>query len=136
LLSKGRKSVTTTRSVLLTFVVAACLFGCTPAEEAGDDESPATLVPVQGTDRFQVTLTERAEQRLDVKTDLVRAAARTADSGSAVTETIPYAAVVYDSEGVAWTYVSPKPHTFVRAQVTVDRIEGDTAMLTGRTACR
>jgi hypothetical protein len=123
--------MTTTRSVVVALVVAALLGACTSEEESGGDESPATLTAVEGTDRFQVSLTEGAEQRLGVETDQVRAvAAASADVNSLVTATIPYAAVVYDSQGAAWTYVSPGPHTFVRAEITVDRIEDDIAMLT------
>src|SRR3546814_5464906 len=40
---------------------------------------------------------------------------------------VPYAAVLYDPEGKTYVYTSPTPLTFVRAEVRVDRIEGDLA---------
>ena len=64
-------------------------------------------------------------------TDQVRAAtSQPAGTAAAVTTTIPYAAVVYDSEGASWTYTRAGEHTYVRAEVTVDRIQDDLALLT------
>jgi hypothetical protein len=42
---------------------------------------------------------------------------------------VPYAAVYYDGRGDAWVYRSPKPLTYERQRVTVERIVGDQAML-------
>jgi hypothetical protein len=44
--------------------------------------------------------------------------------------TVPYAAVIYDSKGVAWVYTNPEPLSFVRHRATIDFIEGDVAVLT------
>jgi hypothetical protein len=42
---------------------------------------------------------------------------------------VPYSAVYYDAKGAAWVYVNPKPLTFERQRVAVDRIVGDVAIL-------
>jgi hypothetical protein len=42
---------------------------------------------------------------------------------------IPYAAVIYDTEGNTWIYTNPEPLVFVRQSIVVDRIEGDEAFL-------
>jgi hypothetical protein len=42
---------------------------------------------------------------------------------------VPYAAVIYDIEGNTWIYTMPEPLTFVREPIVIDRIEGDTAIL-------
>jgi len=42
---------------------------------------------------------------------------------------IPYAAVIYDTEGNTFVYTNPAPLTFVRAPIMIDRIEGDQAVL-------
>jgi hypothetical protein len=42
---------------------------------------------------------------------------------------VPYAAVYYDAKGTAWVYVNPKPLTFERRRVAVDRVVGDVAVL-------
>lgn len=42
---------------------------------------------------------------------------------------VPYSAVIYDLHGDTWAYTSPEPLVFVRHSITVDYIEGDTAVL-------
>ena len=55
-----------------------------------------------------------------------RPAAAESDGGNTV---IPYSAVLYDPDGAAWTYTNPKPLVFVRADITVNRIDGERAIL-------
>jgi hypothetical protein len=50
-------------------------------------------------------------------------------TGGGEQKTIPYAAVIYGVEGGVWTYTSTGPLTFVRAPITVESIQGDTAIL-------
>lgn len=42
---------------------------------------------------------------------------------------VPYGAVLYDSKGAAWVYVSTKPLTFERQRIGVERVVGDLAVL-------
>jgi hypothetical protein len=42
---------------------------------------------------------------------------------------VPYSAVYYDAKGTAWLYVNPKPLTYERRQIGVERIVGDFAVL-------
>jgi hypothetical protein len=42
---------------------------------------------------------------------------------------VPYSAVIYDLHGDTWTYTNPEPLVFVRHSITIDYIEGDTAVL-------
>jgi len=42
---------------------------------------------------------------------------------------VPYGAVYYDAKGAAWAYVNPKPLTFERERIGVDRVIGDVAVL-------
>ena len=42
---------------------------------------------------------------------------------------IPYAAVIYDTDGNTWVYTNPEPLVFVRQPIVVDYIEGDRAVL-------
>jgi hypothetical protein len=91
----------------------------------GSSESTAPAAPARVTKlaggAIEVTLTADAAKRLDVKTAAVKN-----DGGNTV---IPYAAVLYDPDGAAWTYTNPKPLVFVRADITVDRIVGERAIL-------
>jgi hypothetical protein len=74
-------------------------------------------------DGTQVKMESEAMKRLDIQSAPVRKAAR----GSQLV--IPYAAVVYGADGETWTYMSPKPRTFQRAPILIDRIDGGKAVL-------
>jgi hypothetical protein len=81
---------------------------------------------IDGTDLSRVTLSERAMERLDLQTS--RVSQMTTRSGSPMLS-VPYSALLYDSEGRTWIYTSPESRTFVREEVVVDYIEGDRAFL-------
>ena len=51
------------------------------------------------------------------------------DGRSEPRKIIPYAAVVYDTDGSAWTYVNTAPRTYRREPITIADIDGDTAVL-------
>ena len=91
---------------------------------SGDEatNAPATIEAVAGTDLSRVILTSRAAARLDIQTAQVRTGARKRT-------VIPYSAVLYDPNGKTWTYTSPKHLVFVRQDISVDRIDGDAAIL-------
>jgi len=42
---------------------------------------------------------------------------------------VPFAAVLYGVNGETWVYTNPEPLVFVRAPITVDYIDGDSAFL-------
>jgi hypothetical protein len=105
-------------TLLVTLVLSAC--GGTAEEDAA--ESPAAVEQIKGTELNRVTLTAEAARRLDVQTVAARS-----DGKRTV---IPYAAVLYDPDGRTWTYTSPEQLVFVRKDISVDRIDGDSAILT------
>lgn len=105
--------------VLLTACVS--LSACETAAEQGGDDQAATVEPIKGTDINRVTLTKDAAETLGVETiSIKRKGGR---------EVVPDAAVVYAADGHTFTYSSPKPFTYVRAEITVDRIDGRKAIL-------
>jgi hypothetical protein len=69
-----------------------------------------------------VTLTAQAAKRLGVETAAVR-------RRGARRSVVPYDAVLYSADGATFTYTSPKPRVYVRAPITVVRIDDDTAVL-------
>jgi len=101
--------------------VAAC--GTAPAPEL---TSPAQVVPVAGSSVPRLVLTPAAVQRLGIQTQPVAAAA---PGTAGATEVIPYAAVVYDTDGSSWTYVQTATDTYMRERITVTLIRGDVALL-------
>ena len=114
--------------VALLLVACLPLAACKQTPEvaaAGEDPGPAKVEHLKGEEPTRVTLTEEAARRLDIQT----AAIRDMEIGGAQRKVIPYAAVLYDTEGNTWTYSSPEPLVFVRHRIVVDRIEGEMAVL-------
>lgn len=111
--------------LLVVLAVSACT--SSPAgDEAGSGEDPVVVEHPDGSDVARITLSEDAATRLDVQTTPVVSASGTG-GGRTV---IPYSAVLYDPSGDTWTYTSPEHLVFVRAPIDVDRIEGNSAILT------
>jgi hypothetical protein len=111
------------RLATLQLVVAAALAlaGCGGQSQDEATDSPAQVEQIKGTELNRITLTPEAAERLDIKT----AAARRNGSHTV----IPYAAVLYDPDGKTWTYTSPERLVFVRKDISVDRIDGNSALL-------
>jgi hypothetical protein len=101
-------------------VVAAGLTvsACKEVEtETSEGYEPAKLEAVKGNkDVKLVTFTEEGAKRTGLQTDNVRL-----EGGRKV---VPYAALIYDTEGKTFVYTSPKRLTYLRAPVTVKRVAG------------
>jgi hypothetical protein len=108
--------------VLVAVVISLQLSACAQAPKSQTKNEPARVERIAGSEP-RVILTKDAAQRLDIKTEAVRAGGTTAPSA------MPYGAVVYDLKGNAYVYTNPEPLTFVRKSVTVHSIKGDTAFL-------
>lgn len=93
------------------------LTGCAPKEVTTGQTMPSKLEPIAGTDLSKVILTQKAADRIGIET--------VPASGTSV----PYSAVIYDVEGNAWIYTNPEPLVFVRESISIDHIEGETAVL-------
>lgn len=96
------------------------------SEGGGEGQPPALVEHEDGAEVARITLTERAADRIDVRTE----ATRRAQVGGRDTLVIPYGALLYDAQGATWTYTSPEPLVFVRAPVQVHSIKGDRVFLT------
>jgi hypothetical protein len=107
---------------------AAVVIACLALGACGSSGGPPRVEPaarveaVQGSDLRRVTLSEDALKRLDLRTQAVSA-------GAGQGTQVAYSAVIYDTQGATWVFVSTGPRTFVRAPVTVDHIQGDVAFL-------
>jgi hypothetical protein len=146
------------RWMLVVLIIAGLqLSACTKKSDTSSKSAPAQVERIEGTDLKRVTLTEKAAERLGIKTApvherpgaqprLVRAelmASSGADAGvvqkalrsvestaePGLVKVVPYAAVLYDARGNTWVYTNPKPLTFVRHAIHIDYIEGDLAVL-------
>jgi hypothetical protein len=108
------------RAVLSFAVVGLVLAGCNQSSTS-QPKTEAITIEEQASGLKQLTLSAKAAERLGVET------APVAGSGSVLT--VPYAAVIYDAKGETWSYVNTAPLVYIRQQITVDEIDGGTAVL-------
>jgi hypothetical protein len=108
------RSVATAAAVALA---ALSVSACKEIESATvEGYEPAHVKEIAGRDDVKsVTFTAEGARRTGLRTAEVKRR-----GGDAV---VPYAALIYDAEGKAWVYTSPRPLTFLREQVRVDRVE-------------
>ena len=113
-------------------VLAAITVGASGCSEAGasNEESPETAVtveePAEEGQPARLTVSERAEQRLGLKTEPVRPLTGQANGA---TEVIAYYAVVYDEDGKSWAFSAPSPRTYIRVPIVISSIAGQTVQL-------
>ncbi|HEX6493060.1 MAG TPA: hypothetical protein VF112_06080 [Candidatus Dormibacteraeota bacterium] len=119
-------------------VVSLGLAGCGAGQNAQYGEvsqsGPAQVEPLKNDSTLnRVTLTPESATKLGVRTAAVGAAvmpATTDTTGTPSEITVPADAVIYDKDGKTWVYVVDGPRSFEREAVTVERIDGDNAILT------
>lgn len=110
-----------------SMMLCGCTQERTESARNGDDDQPARLVTVEGSQLKGVVLTARATDRLGIKSEPVREVP--AQGTTPPRTAVPVAALVYDKNGEVWVYTSTQPRRYVRQSVTVDRVEGDLAIL-------
>jgi multidrug efflux pump subunit AcrA (membrane-fusion protein) len=111
-----------TRTALALVLACAGVAGCREVEEASTPGyEPAKLEPVKGSDLQRVTFTAEGARRVGLRTAPVTVEGRQA--------AVPYEALIYDGAGTAYVYTSPKPLSYLRSEVTIDRIDGDRVLL-------
>ena len=111
--------------VLIAGVVS--LSACSEAASTGYDYEtashhvPAKLEPIKGTDVQRVIFDAKAAERVGLQTAPIR------QNGHATL--IPYDAVIYDADGNAYAYTAPEPLTYVRQEISIDHMDGDSVVL-------
>ncbi len=110
---------------MLLIITSLLLPACTAATVAEEEIKAVRLEPIEGTDLNRVILTEKAVERLDIQTSLVS----DEEVNGTQRKVIPYAAVLYDPTGQAWTYTNPEPLVFIRQTIVIDHIKDDLAVL-------
>jgi hypothetical protein len=90
--------------------------------EADKPAEPVSKVePIKGTEGQLVKFSALGAKKIGLKTAVIRR-----DGEQKI---MPYNALLYDSKGRAFTYTSPKPLTFVRKEIKVERKDGDRVVL-------
>jgi hypothetical protein len=107
----------------LVALAVLALPGCKEATEVAVSSGyePAHIEPVGNSDVQKVTFTDVGAEQVGLET----ATAQQQGAGTVV----PYAALIYDGQGVTWVYTVTDDLTFMRSQVVVDHIEGDQVLL-------
>lgn len=106
--------------MLAAFALAATTAAC--GGDADDDEadypSQSSIKPLAGSPGHHVvTLTQTGADQVGIKTQPV--------SGTSELSELPYASLLYDSDGTTFVYVSPKPLTFTYQKINLVKIVGE-----------
>jgi hypothetical protein len=108
----------------LALIASLSLSACKEAEEeSAEGYSPSKLVAVKGSDDDlqRIVFTKEGAARTALETAQIRRAGKHT--------VIPYAALIYNDEAKTFVYTNPKALEYLRAPVTVDRIEGNRVLL-------
>lgn len=108
--------------LLLCWVLLLMLALTAGAIDPSKKSGPSTVEPIAGTKLNRITLTQKAVERLDIRTAKVNT-----DATGAIVA--PYAAVLYDINGSAWVYTNPEPFVYVRHPIVISSISGLNATL-------
>ena len=94
---------------------------CSEVESTVRDAQPYKVEPIEGSDVQRVTMADETAALVPVETATVRTQGRR--------KVVPHLAVIYNPDGGAFVYTKPKPQTYIRAPIEVDRVVGDGAVL-------
>jgi hypothetical protein len=110
-------------------LLVICMSGCNVADASHEVPPPDENVQVETTDEShpaKITISERAEQRLGIRTVAVRAIP---DAQGKPALVVPYSAVVYDADGMSWAFSAPEQRTYIRVSIGISSIKGDVVQL-------
>jgi hypothetical protein len=108
----------------VTLLIAAVpLAGCSEVESAAvDGYHPSKVEELEGSGAKRVTFTEEGAERTGLRMAVVERR-----DGRRV---VPYESLIYDGQGTPYVYArTGGPLSFVRAEVAVERVEGDRVLL-------
>jgi hypothetical protein len=113
--------------VILAIMISLTFWACQNHDEQHHTEHPANVEKIEGSELSRITLSEKAVERLDLKTDTVREVQ--VKRSNKPRKVVPYSSLIYDPQGNTWIYTSPQTRTFIRHKVDVDYIEDDLVVL-------
>jgi hypothetical protein len=111
--------------ILVVLLFGLPLAACGQETTQAGGEAAIEVEEIAGSDLSTLTLSEHAAQRLAVATAAVEE--KTVDGARHLV--VPHSAVIWDSSGQAWAYTVVDTRAYVRAPLTVMRVDGDTAVL-------
>lgn len=115
-----------------TLQIALCavlLFtGCSGDKSPHTKIEPAHIEDIEGSTHKRLTLTEKAAQRLDIKTAPVLEEV-IVGGDQQLRKVVPYSAILYDTQGKTFVYKNESPLVYERSEIFVDFIQGDQVVL-------
>jgi hypothetical protein len=123
---KCRRQLRAACAGLVLIAGLVSLSACSEASSGYDYETashhePAKLEPIKGTDVQRVIFDAKAAERVGLQT----APIRHNEQG----KIMPYAALIYDADGNTYAYTAPEPLTYVRQEISIDHMDGDSVVL-------
>lgn len=115
-------------SLIVLPAMAFFLLACQEQEKHHEKIEPAHIEHIEGSELSLLKLSEKAVERIGIQAVPV-AEQMIAHSEPRMRLTVPYSALLYDVQGRAWVYTNPEPQTYLRHEVEVDFITGETAVL-------
>lgn len=107
---------------LLVLILGAA--GCAKSAEEPEGTPAAQTTAVQESEIERITLTEDAIHAVGIETAPV-----SLDSASARLRVIPLTALIYDPQGMPWTYTQTAARTYLREPVVIAKIGGGNVYL-------
>ena len=115
-----------TRWMIVVLIIAGLqMSACDRKSSSYKKIEPAHVEHIEGSKLSKVTLTEKAVERIDLKTEPLNEQ----QIAGSMRKVIPYSALLYDKYGKTWLYKNIESRTFVRHPIEVDFIEGDLVVL-------
>jgi len=111
--------------VLFLLITALYMTACSPKQAVSEKINPVQLATIEGSELKRLVLTEKAAERIDLRT----AEVQEQSVNGTMQVVVPYAAVIYDLHGETWLYTNPEPLTYVRESIVIDAIDGDKVIL-------
>ena len=112
-----KNNLWTVLGTALLVILAGLLVACSDTAGGTTKKTEPYTATADDTGRKTMTLTPKAVERLGIQV------AEITDG------TVPYAAVLYGLNGETYVYANTGENTYLREDITVDRIEGNTAIL-------
>jgi hypothetical protein len=117
-----RRSTRRLAALSVLAALAVPLGGCAKVPGVEEEGEKAAKVEKADGGQSKVILLQEAAERLGIETAEVA-------SLPAGQESVPYSAVIYDAEGQSWVFTTGEELSYVKQPITIDRIDGDTAIL-------
>jgi hypothetical protein len=124
-MSSSRLVSRSSRPLVAGLAVVAAALVLTACQEVPSNlvkSEPYSLEPIEGTDMSWIKLSDDTAARIDLQTAEVRRNGKH--------KVVPHLSIIYNPYGQVFVYTKPRPQTYLRRPVTVDRVVDDRVLLT------